>query len=774
MPSLTDRMGGVLIRYPWFSSFLCVAALITAVYYQAWLWIIVMFLAILSLAWHPIAGRHARGGALLLVAGCWYFSQAIAPLPAVLDEYPQADVTGVVASIPNTAEGCTRFTLASDQSDPLLQRIQVVCRFAAGVEKGDRIKISGSLTPPRRPGNPGEFDYRRYLYHQGIYYGMTVKNPGGISKIEPARGYQAWVNRYRSRIHELTDRFLTHRESAVLRGMLLGETEDIDSRLYDQFQNTGIVHLFSVSGLHVGFLLLFAGSLSSLIGTRRWVKMLTGILMMLVYGSLISWPVSVVRASIMGTLGLLAYYSGRSNQLLNSLGLAGLVILIFDPQALFTISFQLSFLATWGLIFVFPIVRQRCQYKGWLADAVLLPACAQLAVLPLIAYYFNLLSPVAVLTNLLITYLAGGAVMLGFAALCLTWLPGLAGSLLFPAGLLIEIMLVITALCSRLPGGIWWVATPASIFIGIYYLGFMMLMAAPALSRYSRHAAGMGGVCLLFFLGAVLWPASYRDRGQLEIVFLDVGQGDAILVKSPQGRFILVDGGGSEFYPVGEMKVLPYLRHRGIGHLDMMINTHPDTDHLRGLEELWEMISVDRIACPRALKSSPRYISLFNKARQASVPIWAIHEGQTLQVEEGLVMEVLYPGVEMESGAENNRASLVLRCCYGTEAILLTGDIDKQGIENLLKKKQELKSSLVKVPHHGSRNSLTENLYSSTHCQWAVISVGNNRFGHPHPEVLDELHQQGIQTYRTDRQGAIIYRYNGKTAQIQSFKSFCE
>lgn len=769
MTKAVDNKQDVVYKHPWFIAFACVAAAAIIAYYQVWWYVLPIIIILLLLFFLKPEHHYPLGWAALIIAAVILYYPAMAPLPKTLPEIKNTQVVGTVASIPQINDERTRFVLAVDQGNRYHRQYQVGCRFSLPVQKGDRLWLNGSLEPPHQAGNPGEFDYCKYLYHQGIYYLLSIEKADDVQKIVRTGGWQGLINSYRGRMNQVTDQYLTSQESAILRGMLLGDIEDIDPQLYDEFQKTGIVHLFSVSGLHIGFLLLLSGFLSSLLGARRSYKLIAGIVLLLVYGTLISWPIPVIRASIMGGMGLLAYYSGRPHQMLNSLGIAGLVIIVFDPHALFTISFQLSFLAAWGLIYLFPLLRKRIPYSGLAVDALLVPLCAQLAVIPAIAYYFNLISPISILANLLVTYLSGAVVMLGFIALILVMIPPLAGICLFPAGLMIELILLATHFCHALPGGVLWVATPGALSIVTYYIGLLLLVTWPVTHYYYGYAWRLGAILMIVFLTAVFWPPSWRDRGIMEIVFIDVGQGDSLLIKSPHGRFILVDGGGSHFYKVGEMKVIPYLRHRGINNLDLVINTHPDSDHLLGLTEVIEQIKVDKFAFPMSLQDSLDYHSIFMQNRQKAISLLGLEAGQIVKIEPGFCLEVLYPHGDNNTGSDNNHNSLVLKCGYGRSSVLLMGDLDQEGMMELAELSPTMTCDVLKVPHHGSRSSLLEGFYANCSPRAAIISVGDNQFGHPHQEVLKELSEQGIKVYRTDLHGAIRCTSDRNIIKIQTY-----
>jgi competence protein ComEC len=741
-------------------------------YYKAWpaLVLIAVLILLVFTFYHD-----ARPGIwlcmIIMGGGMLYYHFMAFDLPADLPVIKSAELSGRVQDFPYFDGQKTSFLLKNENSSLYQKNIRVVCLFHSDISRGDVVKLRGDLKPPRKPGNPGEFDYPAYLADQGVYYTLSLKKANEINIIAPQSGLLKWVDSFRSQGEKLTKQVLPQRESAILLGMLLGSREGMDDEQYDDFQKTGIVHLFSVSGLHVGFVLLLVAWLTSLIKVSSRGRFIIGVSVLLLYGTMVGWPTPVIRSVIMGSLGLLAYYSGRENSLLNALAISGIIILLINPGSLFSISFQLTFLATWGLVYLFPILKNSLSYSGWGWDLVLIPVAAELAILPLIAYHFNLFTPVSILTNILVTYLSGGAVILGFITLFLApVLHSLASLFLYPAGLFIEMILYIVQVVKAFPGAYLWVATPAVGMMVLYFIAMFMGILALKNVQKRKYFIPAALLMLVFIIG-LLVPAAYYNRGSLEIVFIDVGQGDAILMKSPQGKFILVDGGGSQLYDVGANTVLPYLHHRGIRQLDMIINTHPDFDHLQGLESVAAEIDVKYLGLPESIKDRKEYknlMSIANSHRTLTVPL---RSGQFIKLEEGLQIKVLHPEGESYPGDDFNQQSVVLQITYGDFSALLSGDITTEVMATVLKKADN-PITLVKVPHHGSKGSLLPAFYNDLQPRYAVISVAdNNPFGHPHPSVLEMLAQAGIKVLRTDQDGAVIVRSDGRKMSITGTKN---
>lgn len=704
---------------------------------------------------------------LLLLGGFLYAQLRIPDMPVSLPAVQGFSCSGRVQDFPVVDGDKTIFIVKTDNSSRWEKKIRVVCYFKTDLSRDDEVKLRGVLKPPRRPGNPGEFDYPRYLSHSGIYYNLGIKHSSNLQITARASGPLRWLDEFRAGGESVFKETLPQQEAFILLGMLLGTREGIDEDQYDDFQKTGIIHLFSVSGLHVSFLLLLTGWIVSLLGLSKGKRFIVGATVLLLYGTMIAWPVCVIRSIFMGILGLLAYYSGRKNDMMNALAIAGVFNLLIDPAALFTISFQLTFLAAWGLIFIFPRLRKAFPRQGWGWDMIWLPISAELAVMPLVAYYFNILTPVSIITNILVSYISGAAVILGFIALFLApVIPILAALFLYPAGFCVEVILLIVKWVQFFPGGYIWVATPAVFFIVLYYAGVvsgLLALDSPSWRKWAYPSA----VLLLLFIIVLLIPAGFYHRGQLEIDFIDVGQGDSILIKTPQGKFILLDGGGSMLYDVGKTTVMPYLHRRGIRSLSMIINSHPDNDHLQGLASVAEETPTGIIAVPQTLLDAEEYRFLKQTAQRREITWCGLSAGQEIKIEEGLSIKVLHPGRDNHL-EDNNNQSVVLRVSYGNFSALLSGDIEKEAMQSLLEQGAITATTIVKVPHHGSKGSLLPEFYQQLNARYAIISVGkDNQFGHPNPATLAALEKANLKILRTDQNGAVIILTDGRNMQIK-------
>jgi competence protein ComEC len=755
----------------WFAAFMFMAVICILVYYHIWSGLFVVLAFLLFLWFFGSELRKPAAGAIIFtIVVTLYFQFSLQPIPTELPEQANITMEGRVVGRPLVNERGTRFVLHTNYKDTRLKHIQVISPTGLDIQTGDRLRIRGKLKAPLSPGNPGAFNYPRYLSYQEIYYLLSLKEGYIPENIEGPGIYQQLVTGVQYRVECVIKSVLTEQQAAIMLGMLLGSIESIDPDQYEDFQKVGIVHVFSVSGLHVGFLILLSGWVCALSGASRRTKLLSGLILLFIYGSLIYWPVAVTRASIMAALGLIAYYYGRPDDILNSLGLAGIIIMFIEPYAIFQISFQLSFMATWGLIYLFPVIRAGLPWQNRWLDMALLPLAAELAVIPLVIYHFNLLSVISLLSNIVITWLVGGAVILGFLAMLICFLPLMASLFLYPAGLFATIITKLVAFMVAFPGAYFWVATPPVYIVVLYYAGLCLLIWQIRLANRNKTVMLSAVAIMSVLLLVVFWPASWQNWGKLEVVFVDVGQGDSTLIKTPRGKFILLDGGGSDFSEIPDRTLIPYLRHRGIRHVDMLINSHPDTDHLQGIERVAEKFSVDYVAVPKVLKDSERYNTLYRLTQNKRIQWLYLQGGQQINFDSGVRIKVLYPASENRTDNNPNNLSAVIKIDYKQLTLLMPGDIEQDGIKKLIADKDLAAVSVVKVPHHGSRYSLVPEFYQQIKPGFAVISVGNNNFGHPSPEVIDFLKNHGSIVYRTDHDGAITFVSDGYKLQVKNYK----
>ena len=550
----------------------------------------------------------------------------------------------------------------------------------------------------------------------------------------------------------------TGRHGSILaQALVLGDGRHVPPDWKTGLRRAGLSHLLAVSGLHVG--LILGGFWWLFDGRSTRLTVLGSVSLLVLYGCLVGPRPSLVRAALMALLVILALVLERPPQALNSLCAALIVILSFDPQAVFDLGFQLSFLATAGILLLAPRLL-----KGWRREGPGGPAgrvvaglaitvAAQLATLPVTAVRFGLLTPFAPALNLVFvpwTALALGTSLLWVLVAVAASLP-VVRIAAEPAGKVLLEFLDLLALpfarLAHLPPGSW-LAVPVSVESGgaltlALWLGLLL----------------SGSRWVVYVLSLVLVCTPARPDPEPRLVMLDVGQGESLLLRNGRGGpVVLVDGGGSRQGNFAEAVLLQALAAEGVRRIDLAILSHGDADHCQGLLDLSRYLWVERLwaarvevreGCGRALAERlPGRVELVERGYVETVGAWRL--------------EVLHPAPEPV--ADGNSASLVVRACAGGSCVLLTGDIELAGERELLawtrSQGSALRSDVLKVAHHGSRTSTGAELLDAVTPRLALMSAGRrNAYGHPSPDVVTRIEARGAEVLRTDRNGRIEIRF---------------
>lgn len=644
---------------------------------------------------------------------------------------------------------------------------------------GNLIELTGFLYHPLPPGNPGGFDYAAYLKRQGISGIVKVDHTSPPRLLDtgpsPIQRAERLLWQVKQHLQQVNNQCLPGRQAALLNGILLGSRAQIDAELNLGFQQTGLAHLLAVSGLNVALLLAPCLTVLHWLGVSRRGQLLVSLPLLFLYCLLTGLSAPVVRASLMTAILLGARASHRPTDWPSALSAAAWLILLIWPQALIDPGFLLTVTATWGLLALTPFIQKPLeQYlPSPVALTLAVSLACQLATWPLVAWYFNLFTPLAVLLNLAAVPLTGLLVPWGMAVnlLGLVYLP-LARLLHICTALQLDLLIGLINLGRTLPLAYFSLPSPpAGLLIGWYvWLG---LLLAPAdwhrLSRLRRPLLLCGGLLLILLLAGqlLLGPAP-------SLHFLDVGQGDACLIRLP-GQTILVDSGPEQ----AGREVTAYLRRLGVNRLDWLVLTHPHADHYGGAADVLRNFPIRAVLIPPLPPAmndlEPGFTQLLAQIKKARLPLYTARPGQWLYKTPAGEITVLYPGPALltSTRSDANNLSVVLRLSWCGLTALLTGDIEIEAQRLLLEQYPEhvLSATLLKVPHHGSRYQ-EEAFLRAVHPAATVIQVGrHNPFGHPAGQTLQILQSLNSTVYRTDRHGAIIVRYRQNHWRIQTGRS---
>jgi competence protein ComEC len=639
---------------------------------------------------------------------------------------------------------------------------------------GQRVRGEFGLHRPVGFRNPGSFDYPAHLAREGIH----LVGSGRADRVEALTPEEPpWTVKVKRWAMATLRQNLPPTSAALLAGLLLGERSELPEAIHDSFRRAGVYHILAVSGFNVALIASTVFLALTLLRVPRKPVACIASGVLVGYALVVGAQPSVLRATLMGLLLLFAILLDREANLFNSVALAALVILLWRPGDLWEPGFQLSFAATLGILWLTPPATAFLHSRGWpkwLAASAAVSAGAQLAVTPIMLSHFNQLSLIGVAANLVVVPLAGLATNLGLAALLLALVAEESAQFFFQTLWLILLALrAAVRFASAIPGAM--VHLPAPHWSATLAFSCLLLLL-PGIAR-SRRFLAIAGTLAVWVLALSLWPWIRPLDGRLRVTFLDVGQGDAAFIELPEGQRVLLDGGpgGERRFDVGQHVVAPFLWNRAVRRLDAVIMSHSDPDHAGGLgavmrrfrvQEFWENGLWDRGSG-----------DLYWLVERSGIVRRSLRQGEEIRLGAAL-LSVLNPPASYHQGSprggasDENSNSLVLRLDWGGLSLLFTGDLEQEGEHALIASGQPLRHLVLKVAHHGSRFSTTEEFLKAGQPALAVISVGaRNPFRHPAPEVLERLERSGAKIYRTDRDGAVLMESDGTTLTITRWAS---
>jgi competence protein ComEC len=565
-------------------------------------------------------------------------------------------------------------------------------------------------------------------------------------------------------------------------GLLLGDKTGLDEELRERIHSLGIGHILAVSGLHVGFVLVILMTLGRLLPAPGGIRIILIGLGLACYVLLTGASPSVVRASIMAFL----YAWGRSIERRpsgwNLLAAAAIISLIINPRSLFTASFQLSFMAVAGILYLYPGLRSwvtGTRFGEWayqrkplryICDLFLVGLGAQAGILPVMVSVFHTLSVYVLLANLAVIPLAGLVVISGLVSLSVSALwTGLAEVLANATWFFVMLIQGMVDLSAGLPYLQIITGRPGvSAIVGvIVVISLFPYLIKPGWPRVRLRLLA----AMLILANAIVWSSGLRAR-DLTVTVLDVGQGDAIHVALPDGRHLLIDAGiRTPQFDQGKRVVRPYLRGRGVRRLHAAVISHPQADHLGGLSYIIEHVPVGELWDTPNPHVSALYRSFKAIADSVGIPVRPLSSGDVISMG-GIELFVLSPDeFLLETHYKANNASLVIKLQYGRTSMLFMGDVEKSVETRLLTYGEFLSVDWLKVGHHGSGTSSSAAFLEACHPYGAVISVREgNVFKHPSEEVLARLKSATQVVHRTDRDGALVMRSDGEKWQTVDWK----
>ncbi len=650
------------------------------------------------------------------------------------------------------------------------------------LQYGDLVGVEVILQEPALPDNFGEFNYREYLARQKIFVtdSININQIDLISRNEQL-GLAYFLSYMRNKIENNIDNLFDYPHNTLIKAIITGNRRDIPSEWELIFQDAGIMHILAISGLHVGVIaaaLFFIFRLAPIFGRRKNLCYIFIIIFLLGYAAIAGFRPSANRATLMFSTMLIAGYANRPYHLCNSLYLAALILLFYQPLLLFDAGFLLSFTVTFFIILLGPIIEEKLNFLPfYISQPLAVSGAAWLGVAPLSAYFFYKISYISLLSNLIIVPLVSVILVLGIISVSFSFIfIPCAGIFVIINRVFIRLLICATRLFASLPFAFQYVAQPKMLQILFYY--FFIILLSFTLAYWVKINIKKKRILFWIIVASLVLfliiPPIFSSN-TLSVHFINVGQGDSILIQTPCKKNILIDGGGTPFsdFDIGKKVVIPYLRRLGIGYIDLMVLTHPDLDHLEGLIPVLKEMKVKMVidnGTETHCDTYKEFLSLVKK--DDDISYYKAGVGDTIRLASDLkiiVLNSLNPFVYGNESNFNNH-SIVLKLLYKNTSFLFTGDIEERAETSLLDWDNLLKSDILKVAHHGSITSSTKYFVEKIQPKIAVISVGLNNFNHPHQDILERLDCCCQRVYRTDYNGTILISSNGQNYYIKTLR----
>ncbi len=622
---------------------------------------------------------------------------------------------------------------------------------------GDRIKVAGKLKMPPGLKNPGGFDYQKYLARKKILAIVWVQDKEKIVKLGTGKFNPVFMFAYkiRDKASGIISDTLPNKPfpcAFLLESVLLGKRSMLPEEVIKWFQDTGTIHILAISGLHVGLIgLIFFFIFRKLLRLPQRTSSILTLLVLIIFAIMTGATPSVIRATIMAGTIIIGMIIERDTDIYNNLALAALIILLQNPLTLFDVGFQLSFGAVFSLVYFTSFIEPKLWFlPKYLAKLVSVSIAVQIGISPILIFYFNKLSLVTILANIIVIPLLGVILTLGLAMVFI-------GIIFMPIANLIGIinyyiitgLLISVSFFAQIPYAYIYLPTPSFFIIGSYYLCLL------ALSKYKIPKVVIG---ILILINIFLWMQVFKNSSNImKVTFLDVGQGDATFLEFPDGGNMLIDGGpASEYSDTGKWVILPFLRSKGITNLDVVMVSHYHSDHYGGLSTVLKNYKIKKFVIDNG----------FERIKEKDICYKVVRRGDKIIGYPKIEIYILHPNLDKSS---SNNNSVVVKIVYNKISFLFTGDIENKTEQHLLPFKDMLSSTVLKVPHHGSKHGYEPEFIKLVNPKTGIIGVGrDNKFNLPNRQVLIDYEKRGTDIYRTDKHGAVMISTNGKKIWVKT------
>lgn len=624
------------------------------------------------------------------------------------------------------------------------------------IKYGDSLYIEGEFKQPEEARNYKGYNYKQYLKTKKIIGTVELEK---VKILKSSNG--SFIHNIQKYIRDTINGTLTDEEGNLLLAILLGDKDKLSEDIQESFKTSNLSHMLAVSGAHVSYIILGLTYVlqNSIIGKKN--GKIVCIIFLLAFMAITNFTPSVTRACIMAILTLLSSIIYRKSDVYTNISVAALITLIFNPYSLLDLGFQLSYGGTIGIIiFIKRIQEKKSNSKviNYIKQMALVSIYANIIIIPIMMYHFNTVSFTFIISNIMASPILVIIVITGFlfiiTSITAKPLTRLIAIFIKP---ILSILIKISQICSKLPFSNILVVTPYMFNVISFYAIILYCIKS---KKNNKCKIIIGLLIVLILINFII----YIFPQKLRIFFIDVGQGDSTLIITPDKKTVLIDGGGSDSFDVGEKVLLPYLLDRRILKIDYVLISHFDTDHCGGILTIMEKVKVKNIIISEQAEHSENYERFKKLMIHKKIRLIEVKKGDKIKIGRYSEFKILFPTSRLLSENPLNNNSIVAQFNYNNFKMLFTGDIEKLAEQQILKtEKAEIRADILKVAHHGSKTSSIPEFIKAVKPKIALIGVGkNNTFGHPNQQTIKNLENIKCRIYRTDLQGEIIIKIDQK------------
>lgn len=636
------------------------------------------------------------------------------------------------------------------------------------LEYADEILFEGEYIKPEVQRNYKGFNYSMYLKSEGIYGTIRIDKEIKVLRKNNLNVITIMANKLRNQIINNANKIFPYNSKGVFLGILLGYDEYISDEIKQNFSDSSLSHLLAVSGAHVSYVVLGMFILFKYIKIPKKFNKIFSCILLIFYLYIINFTPSVTRAVIMSIISIIQVILYRKQDIATTISFSSLLILISNPYKILNIGFLLSYAGTVGII-VFSKKFEELKEKKikikllkTMKSMCFVTISAQILILPITIYYFNTISATFIISNIIAGIIIGPITIIGLVIIIVSFINlRLTAVIAKIYNILLLVLLKSTQIIAKLPISKIYVITPSIISVIIYYLLIFTICITFIIKKSKRYYLNrkldklilklkniIKSNFIIIIIVVILFPVVFiifnRIPRDLKVNFIDVGQGDSCMITTPSNKKILIDSGGSESYDVGKNILFPYLLDRKVTKVDYIIISHFDTDHCKGFEYVMNNINVKNVIISKQPEDSENYKEFLKIVKKRKINIIVVDNGDKIFIEKNLYIYILWPDSDnfVSENALNNN-SIVCKVVYNNFSMLFTGDIEKIAEEQIIKlyeNSNALKSTVLKVAHHGSKSSSIEEILEKIKPKIALIGVGeSNKFGHPNDGVIERL-----------------------------------